>query len=124
MKHEQETNRIRGRRSSHSTVARAPLARATRAVANGRASQTGECTRREMIAMTMGIIGSFSVLRPLEAAAAPIRMGGKFGFSFDNGTLKVDARDVVIDGLTIPKFTWQWIGLSIAEGVLLGVGGA
>jgi hypothetical protein len=33
------------------------------------------------------------------------------------------ANDVTIDGLSFPKFTWQWIGINLASGVLMGIGG-
>jgi hypothetical protein len=39
------------------------------------------------------------------------------------GKATFNVRNVIIDGLSFPKFTWQWIGMSIASGVLAGLGG-
>ncbi|HEY6044978.1 MAG TPA: hypothetical protein VIU65_00160 [Pyrinomonadaceae bacterium] len=56
--------------------------------------------------------------------ADQVGVSGDFDFSWKNGKLHVKAKDVLINGLTIPKFTWGWIGLGIAEGVLSALGGA
>jgi hypothetical protein len=45
---------------------------------------------------------------------------GKWGVG--KGTVKLNLRDIFIDGMTVPKFTWGWVGLSIAAGLLSGVG--
>jgi hypothetical protein len=53
-----------------------------------------------------------------------IKIGGEFDFFLDNGHLKLSAKDVVIDGLSIPKYTWGWMGLAVAQGVLSALGSA
>ena len=53
-----------------------------------------------------------------------LTVAGDFDFSLAGDHLKLHATDVTIDGLKIPAFTWQWIGLSIAQGVLAAFGGA
>jgi hypothetical protein len=47
-----------------------------------------------------------------------------FGFSYQNGKLVLNAKDILINGLTIPAFSWSWIGMSIASGLLAGLGAA
>jgi hypothetical protein len=53
-----------------------------------------------------------------------VTIQGDFDFSYQDGHLKLRATDVTIDGLTIPAFSWQWIGLSIAQGILSSFGAA
>jgi hypothetical protein len=57
------------------------------------------------------------------AHAQRVKMSGEFDFKLTPKGLKLDAKDVIIDGLTIPKLTWSWIGLAVAQGVLAGLGG-
>jgi hypothetical protein len=59
-----------------------------------------------------------------DVALSQTRIAGDFEFSWQGGKLKLKAKDVLIDGLTIPKFTWAWIGLGVAQGVLSAFGGA
>jgi hypothetical protein len=51
-------------------------------------------------------------------------LSGNFFFTRGkNGELGVRTEDLVIDGLSFPKFTWQWVGLGLAQGVLGLLGG-
>src|ERR1700722_8991723 len=44
------------------------------------------------------------------------------GFRIQDGKLMIDVRDIEIEGLLLPKFSWGWIGLSASYGSLMGVG--
>jgi hypothetical protein len=52
-----------------------------------------------------------------------LTVNGDFGFKFQNGSLTMNVKDAKIDGLSIPAFSWRWVGLAIAQGLLAGFGG-
>lgn len=55
--------------------------------------------------------------------AATATIDSVFGFRIVEGRFMVDARDIEIDGLGLPRFSWGWVGLSVARASQLGVGG-
>ena len=63
---------------------------------------------------------------PFGALAADNKttIGGEFFLLQKNGQWGVRAENLTIDGLSFPKFSWQWIGMGLAQGVLSFIGGA
>jgi hypothetical protein len=78
-------------------------------------------TRREFTYFSSASLISLAVPRFITFDDG-VKVNGEFQFSNTGGAWRLKATDVTIDGLSIPKFTWAWIGLGIAQGVLNGIG--
>jgi hypothetical protein len=63
-------------------------------------------------------------LSPRTAAwgADKLNVSGDFDFEWTANKLGLKARDVTIQGLSLPALSWGWIGMAIAQGVLSGFG--
>ncbi len=53
----------------------------------------------------------------------PIRLGGNFGFTLQNGKLDISVHDVLVNGQAIKPFSAGWIGMALAEAVMHALGG-
>lgn len=63
------------------------------------------------------------LLRRLLAATGTSLQINDLKFSYKNGKWSFVVRDAVVNGLTFPTFTWSWVGLAIAQGILAAAGG-
>jgi hypothetical protein len=77
-------------------------------------------TRRHCMALACGM--GITAATQEQLLSSTVKLEGDFGFRMENGTLHMHAKDVIIDGMSIPKLTWSWIGLAVAEAVLVNVG--
>jgi hypothetical protein len=81
--------------------------------------------RRQFACLSTAFLLSQSTLPRfcLAQSQKTVTLNGGFDFRSTKNGWRLDAHDVRIDGLPIPQFSWQWIGLSVAEGILQGIGG-
>jgi hypothetical protein len=74
-----------------------------------------------------GVAGLLSLPSPLKAVAAEQKLDislKEFGFEYSDAKLKLTAKDVTIGGLSLPKFTWAWVGSAVASSLLAPLGNA